>query len=59
MRVRETTSRVRETTSRARETMTRGRRADEGRGKAEGVSVRLESTGQLLFSSNDRATYIQ
>ena len=41
----EMTSRAIETTSRARETMTRGCRADEGRGKAEGVSSRLETTG--------------
>ena len=55
----ETTSRVIETMSRARETMMRGHRADEGRGKAEGVSGRLETTGhyyslvmtgQLIYS---------
>ena len=43
----ERTSRAREMTSRARETTTRGRRADEGRGKAEGVSGRLETTGRF------------
>ena len=43
----ETTSRAIETTSRARETTTRGCRADEGRGKAEGVSHRLETTGRF------------
>ena len=42
----ETTSRAREMTSRARETTSRGCRADEGRGKAEGVSGRLETTGR-------------
>ena len=42
----ETMSRARETTSRARETITRGHRADKGRGKAEGVSSRLETTGR-------------
>ena len=44
--MRETTSRTIETTSRAIETMTRGCRADERRGKAEGVSGRLETTGR-------------
>ena len=29
---------------------TRGRRVDKGRGKAEGVSGRLETTGQLIYS---------
>ena len=38
-------SRMIETTSRAIETTTRGCRADKGRGKAEGVSGRLETTG--------------
>ena len=42
----ETTSRAREMTSRARETTSRGCRADKGRGKAEGVSSRLETTGR-------------
>ena len=41
----ETMSRVIEMMTRARAT-TRGRRADEGRGKAGGVSSRLETTGR-------------
>ena len=44
--MRETTSRTIETTSRVIEMTTRGCRADEGRGKAEGVSGRLETTGR-------------
>ena len=38
-------------TSRAIET-TRGRRADKGRGKAEGVSGRLETTGRFYTIGN-------
>ena len=57
--MRETTSRTIETMSRVIETTTRGCRADKGRGKAEGVSSRLETTGRFLLSSDDRATYIQ
>ena len=41
----EMTSRAIGTMSRVRETTTRGYRADKGRGKAEGVSSRLETTG--------------
>ena len=54
----EMTRRVIETTRRAI-AMMRGCRIDEGRGKAEGVSSRLETTGHFLFSSDDRVTYIQ
>ena len=50
--MRETTSRTIETTSRAIETTTRGCRADKGRGKAEGVSRRLETTGRFYTIGN-------
>ena len=41
------TSRVKEVTSRVKVTTMRGRRVDEGRGKAEGVSGRLGTTGHF------------
>ena len=48
------TSRVKEVTSRVKVTTMRGRRVDEGRGKAEGVSGRLGTTGHYYSLATTR-----